>query len=126
VEAFKNSCELTRICLAVWVARREAFPDFENWMFSFESGDSWLPRSTESAREKAVELVGQTAFDAAWADPWIGKYMQTCVRIYGLTIQSGRGGIPKLIFGSHWVIPEPYNADDLMKILQKSLGVPLP
>jgi uncharacterized membrane protein len=126
VDAFKNSCELAEIGLTVWVAKREAFPVFENWMFTFESGDSWRPRSLETARVKAIELVGQAKFDAAWSDPWIGRYMQTCIRIYGQTIQSGKGGIPKMIFGSHWVIPEPYNADDLVMILQKSLAVPKP
>jgi hypothetical protein len=126
VDAFKNSCELARIGLAVWVARRESFPDFENWMFTFESGDSWHPRSLEAARAKAVELVGQVKFDAAWSDQWIGQYMQTCIRIYGQTIRSGNGGIPKLIFGSRWVIPQPNNADDLIMILQKSLAVPRP
>jgi uncharacterized membrane protein len=126
VEAFKNSCELARIGMAVWVARREAFPVFENWMFTFESGDSWLPRSLETTRAKAVELVGQEKFDAAISDPWIGQYIKTCIRIYGQTIQSGKGGVPKLIFGSHWVIPEPYSADDLVMILQKSLDVPKP
>jgi uncharacterized membrane protein len=126
VDTFKNSCELAKIGLAVWVASREAFPDFENWMFTFESGDSWRPRSLETTREKAIELVGQAKFDAAWTDPWIGRYMQTCAQIYGQTIQSGRGDIPKLIFGAHWVIPEPYNADDLIMILQERLAVPKP
>ncbi len=124
-DAFKNSCELARIGLTIWVARKEAFPAFENWMFTFESGDSWRPRNLESAMAKAVELVGQTAFDAARTDPWIEQYLQTCTQIYGKTIQNGRGGIPKLIFGPRWVIPEPYNAADLFMILQESLAVPL-
>jgi uncharacterized membrane protein len=119
VDAFKNSCELAKIGLAVWVARREAFPAFENWMFTFESGDSWRPRSLETARTK-------DKFDAAWTNTWIGQYMQNCIQVFGQTIQSGKGGIPKLIFGSRWVIPEPYNADDLVMILQKSLAVPKP
>ena len=126
VDEFKNSCELAKISLAVWLAKREVFQAFENWMFMFESGDSWHPRSLETARAKAVELIGQATFDAAWTDPWIGQYLQTSIRIYGQTIQNGKGGIPKLIFGSHWVIPEPYNADDLVMILQKSLAVPTP
>jgi len=124
-DEFKNSCELAKICLAVWVAEREMFHAFENWMFTFESGDSWRPRSLETARAKAVELVGQAKFDAAWTDPWIGQYLQTSTRIYGQTIQNGKGGVPKLIFGSRWVIPEPYNADDLVMILQESLAVPM-
>jgi uncharacterized membrane protein len=126
VDEFKNSCELAKIGLAVWVAKREAFPDFERWMYTFESGDRWHPRSLESAKTKAVELVGQAKFDAAWANPWIEQYLKTSIRIYGQTIRSGNGGIPKLIFGSHWVIPESYNADNLAMILQKSLAVPKP
>jgi len=126
VDEFKNSCELAKIGLAVWVAKREVLPVFENWMFTFESGDSWRPRNLVTARAKAVELVGQAEFDAAWSNPWIGQYLQTSIRIYGQTIQNGKGGIPKLIFGPRWVIPEPYNADDLVMILQKSLAVPKP
>jgi len=126
VDEFKNSCELAKIVLAVWVAKREVFPALENWMFTFESGDSWRPRSLETTRAKAVELVGQATFDAAWTDPWIEQYLQTSIRIYGQTIQNGKGGVPKMIFGSRWVIPEPYNADDLVMILQKSLAVPIP
>jgi len=126
VDEFKNSCELAKIGLAVWLAKRELSPAFENWMFTFESGDSWRPRSLETASAKAVELVGQATFDASWTDPRIEQYLQISVQIYGQTIRNGKGGIPKLIFGSRWVIPEPNNADDLVMILQKSLAVPSP
>jgi uncharacterized membrane protein len=126
VEAYKDSCELAEIGLAVWVAQREALPAFDLWMFSLESGDRWRPRSLDAARAKAVELVGQAKFDAAQADPWIDRYMQTSIRIYGATIQGGNGGVPKLVFGSRWVIPEPRDADDLVSILQASLAVPMP
>ncbi len=126
VDEFKNSCDLVRIALAVWLANREMFPVFESWMFSFESGDKWRPRSLESTRAKAIELVGKEKFDAAINNPWIGQYMQTCIRTYGQTMQGGNGGVPKLIYGSHWVIPEPNNADELVIILQKSLGLRKP
>ena len=87
VDEFKNSCELAKIGLAVWVAKREVFPDFENWMFTFESGDSWRPRSLETARAKAVELVGQAKFDAALSDPWIGRI---CKPAFGFTVRPSR------------------------------------
>jgi uncharacterized membrane protein len=125
-DEFKNSCELAKIGLAVWLAEREIFPAFENWMFTFESGNSWRPRSIETARAKAVELVGQAKFDAAWSDPWIGQYLQTSTQIYSKTIQTGMGAVPKMVFGPRWVIPEPRNADDLVMILQESLAVPIP
>jgi hypothetical protein len=126
VGAFKNSCELAKIGLTVWLAKREAFPAFENWMFTYETGDRWHPRSLEAARKKAVALVGQSVFSTASSNPWIGSYLQSCVRIFGETLQGGNGGIPKLIYGSRWVIPEPSNTDDLIMILQKSLALPKP
>lgn len=125
-EQYKDSCELVKIALAVWVANREAFADFENWMFSFESGDRWKPRSLEATKAKAIELVGQEKYEAAQADPWIDEYIKTSVEIYSKTIQNNKGGVPKLLYDSRWVFPEPYTADDLVMILQESLSVPLP
>jgi hypothetical protein len=92
-------------------------------MFSLESGDRWRPRSLEAARAKAVELVGQAKFDAASTDPWIDRYLQMSIRIYGDT---GGTAIPKLVFGSRWVTPEQHDADDLVLILRDSLAVPGP
>jgi len=126
VDEFADSCELAKVGLAVWIARREAFPVFDRWMFSYESGDRWRPRSLEAAKAKAVELVGQAKFDAALADPWIERYLQTSIRIYGDTVQRGNTAVPKLVFGSHWVNPEPQDAGDLVLILQGSLALPKP
>lgn len=126
MDAYKDSCELARVGLAVWVAQREAFPAFNLWMFSMESGDRWSPRNLETAKAKAAELVGQAKFDAALADPWIDQFLQTSVRIYGTTIQNGNNAVPKLVFGSRWVIPQPYDATGLVSILQDSLAVPTP
>ena len=125
VEAFRNSCDLARIGLTIWFANRGAFAEFENWMFSFDTGDRWIPRSLEMARTKAVELIGQNEFDTVWADPRIEQYLQKSISIYGNTIQGGISGIPKMIYSSHWVIPEPYNVEELVLILQESLAVPL-
>lgn len=126
VDEFKDSCELAKVGLTVWVANRAAFAAFDNWMFSFESGDRWQPRNLEAARAKAVELVGQSNFDAASTNVWIDGHMQTSVRIYADTLRNGNGAIPKLVFGPHWVIPEPNDANDLVLILQNSLAVPKP
>lgn len=126
VDEFKDSCELAKIALTVWAAKREAFPAFDRWMFSFESGDLWQPRSLATARSKAVELVGQIKFDAASADPWIDQYLKASIQIYGNTTQGGNTAIPKMVFGSHWVIPQPDDINDLLSILHDSLAVPKP
>ena len=123
VDAFNDSCELAKVSLAVWVAKREAFPAFDHWMFSLDSGDIWHPRSLDAARARAVELVGAAKFEAARADPWINRYLQASIRIYGDT---GGNAIPKLVFGPRWVTPQPNDADGLVAILQSSLSVPTP
>ena len=128
VDEFKGSCDLAKIGLAVWAANREAFPAFDRWMYSLDSGDRWRPRSLEAATEKAIELVGQAKFNAALAGHWIDQYLQTSIRIYGDTIQNDRHGnaLPKLVFGSRWVTPELHDANDLVSILHDSLAVPPP
>lgn len=126
VDAFKNSCELAKIGLAVWNADREAFKTFESWMFTFDSGDRWHPRTLEAAQAKASELIGQKKLDVALSAPWTSQYLQACIQIYGQTIQGGKGGVPKMVLGSRWVIPEVSTADELLPILQTSLGVPKP
>lgn len=123
VDQFKDSCELAKVALTVWVAKREAFAVFDHWMFSLESGDRWHPRSLDAAKAKAVELVGPEKFDAARADPWIDAYLKTCIQMYGDT---GGTAVPKLVFGSHWVIAQPNDADELISILHETLSVPEP
>jgi hypothetical protein len=123
---FKDSCELAKVGLTVWLARREAFPEFNRWMFTFESGDRWHPRNLDTAKARAVELVGQAKFDATRTNQWIARFLQTSIQIYGSTIESGNGAIPKLVFGSRWVIPQPNDANDLVSILQTNLAVPRP
>jgi uncharacterized membrane protein len=123
VPAFASSCDLARISLAVWAAKREAFPGFDQWMFSLESGDRWHPRTVEAAKAKAIELVGQSKFEAALRNPWVEQYLQASVQIFG---NAGAGAVPKLAFGPHWVTPEPDGADDLMEILQDALLLPKP
>ncbi len=125
VEQFKDSCELARVALAVWLANREAFSEFDQWMFLLESGDSWHPRGPDAAKAKAIELVGAEKFDAALVDPRIDQCLQAAVRLYGSTIQ-GSSAVPKLIFGSRWVVPEPPDADQLVSILQEALMLPKP
>jgi uncharacterized membrane protein len=127
-EEFKDSCELARIGLAVWVAKPDAFRPFDDWMFSAEPDHLWHPRAVDAARAKAAELVGQAKFDAALADPAIDRFLQISTRIYGNTILPDQGGtaVPKLVFGTRWVTPEPYDADDLVLILHHSLALPIP
>jgi hypothetical protein len=105
------------------VAKPEAFPAFDRWMYSAEADQPWHPRSLEAAKAEAIALVGQAKFEAARADSWIDRYLQTSIRIFG---EAGGNAVPKLVFGTHWVNPEPNDADDLISILQTGLGMSKP
>ncbi|HVT81791.1 MAG TPA: thioredoxin domain-containing protein, partial [Phycisphaerae bacterium] len=128
VDEFKDSCELARIALAVWVAKPEAFADFDRWMFSSDSQEIWRPRTLDATRAKAAEVLGQAKFDGAQADPWIERYLQASVRIYGNTVNPDQSGnaVPKLVLGTRWVTPEPQSAEDLVSILQETVALPKP
>ncbi len=128
VEAFRDSCDLAKLGLAVWVARREAFSSFDDWMYSGDPGQPWRPRSLDAARAKAVALVGEKELDTALADPWVGRFLQASVRIYGNTVGPHESGnaVPKLVFGTRWITPEPADTEDFISILQEGLGVPKP
>ncbi|MDH6313673.1 putative membrane protein [Parabacteroides sp. PFB2-10] len=126
VDAFANSCDLAKIGLSVWFANREVFREFENWMFSFETGNYWRPRNIEAARAKAIELLGEEEFEIAKTDPRVEQCLQNSMYIFGQIIRGGNSSIPKMIYGSQWITPEPYSADELVSILEKSLAVPLP
>jgi hypothetical protein len=70
--------------------------------------------------------VGRAKFAAAWDNPWIQRYMQTSIRLFGETMRDGVGGVPKLVFGTRWVTPAPRDAAELVSILQKGLALPKP
>jgi uncharacterized membrane protein/protein-disulfide isomerase len=123
VDAFKDSCELAKIALAVWVAQPTAFAAFDHWMYAPEPDHLWHPRTLDAAQTKAAELVGPAKLAAALADPWINRHLQTALGIYGAT---GDTAVPKLIFGSRWVTPQPHDADALLSLLNQVLGVPAP
>jgi hypothetical protein len=83
----------------------------------------WWRWALTGLSTKAGELVGWPKFDAALVDPWTDSYLQTSVRLHAATLQTGNGAIPKLVFGSRWVVPQPYDADGLVSILHDKLGV---
>ena len=125
IEAFQYSCELAQLSLALWRTDQNAFQIFDRWMFDYNSGNKGKHRSLEAANAKAQALIGAEKLNIARTDPWIKEYIQTGVQIFGQTLQGGKGGIPKLIYGSRWIIPQPANTDELISLLQSSLSIPL-
>jgi uncharacterized membrane protein len=123
LDAFKDSCELARIALTVWVAKRDAFSTFDRWMFTPEPDHLWHPRTVGAAWAKAIELVGVTSFNASRSDPWIERHLQNSIQLYG---ENGANAVPKIVFRQQWVTPQPKNADDFVAMLRERLVLPPP
>jgi uncharacterized membrane protein len=123
---FKDSCDLAKLGLAIWLVDPKAFAAFDNWWFTPEPDQLWRPRSLEAAIAKAVELVGQSKLDAARADPLVELIMKNSIDIYGATVDQTGNSLPRLVYGTRWISPEPNTAEELVSMLQESLALPKP
>lgn len=91
---FAESCELVRIGLAVFFADRDAFQDFDRWMY-----EPAVARTAEAARTEAARRVGYEAFEQSYADPRMEQMLARNVDAYGL---SGAERVPVLVLpGGH-------------------------
>lgn len=112
-----QACEYAKIGLAVRKVGQEAFAKYDQWFF----GQRGLAK-LDAARQKAVELGVQTNLDAALADPWVDKMIQTSVSIYatnGLATRSYR--MPQLVLGDAINIGPVRALDDLVKLISVNL-----
>ena len=123
---YRDSCDLARLGTAIWLAKREAYFEFNRWWFTPEPERLWRPRTLENARVKADELVGREKIDTALEDPFIEQFMEESVELYGVTIDQSGASVPRLVYGSRWVSPEPNDIDDLITILNERLGLAKP
>lgn len=117
-DRFVGSCDLARLALAVWIADHDKFFEFDHWLFGIDS-DSWRPRPVAEAREKAVSLIGEAGLSDAMSDPWIDSYLSLVYEIFGRTTSEDHSGIPRLISGQKWLVPEASSAVELKQLLEQ-------
>jgi len=110
-----NACQYARIGLAVWRANQEMFDDYNHWFFGPEE-----PLPVETARAKAIELVGASNFEQALQDPWIDQQVKTDVAIYDVAYRAGHGRMPQLIIGTN-IYFGTMSRDDLSRFVVQQL-----
>lgn len=126
-DRFKGSCELAKISLALWRTDRQAFKQFDAWLFEPDPVKGWYPRSVEDAYAKAALLSGRStsgtaggdALGKAMNDSWIDNYLSTTFELFGRTSQNGKAAIPRFIYNSQWIIPDADDATGLESIISK-------
>ena len=118
IDRFAGSCPLTRYALAVWFARPDAYEPY--WDYLLGDGDARATVTPAEAETRARALLG-TDFDAAVADPRIDAYLRKVEELFGRTSNAEKSGVPRLIKGQNWLVPETDQADELLELIRLSL-----
>ena len=114
-DRFAGSCQLTRLALAVWYQAPEACDAY--WDFLSGGGDDRRQVDPADAEALARQLLGE-AYEAALADGRIEAYLRRAYELFGRTSNSAKSGVPRLISGRHWIVPEVETADALWTLVQ--------
>jgi glutaredoxin len=118
----KDACKYTRIALAVWRARADAFPDIDDALFAPER-----PLAVEEARRLAEGLVGAEAFAKASEGPWFDAMVRRMGTLFRRNFrETGKPDLPQLILGSKVIVGGFRDADELSGLVEAALAVSLP
>jgi uncharacterized membrane protein len=118
IDRFAGSCPLTRYALAVWYGRPDACEAY--WDYLLGGGDEHAFIDPADAEIRARALLGD-AFDTALADPRIDVYLKKVEELFGRTSNAEKSGVPRLIHGRNWLVPETDQADKLLELIRLSL-----
>jgi len=118
IDRFAASCPLTRYALAVWYARPEAYAPY--WDRLLGDGDERARISPDEALQTARELLGE-GWEAALADPRIDAFLRKSEELFGRTSSQNSGGVPRLIAGQRWLVPETDDAEELLELIRTEL-----
>jgi protein-disulfide isomerase len=118
VDRFAGSCPLTRYALAVWYACPDAYGAY--WDYLLGDGDERAAIAPAEAEARARALLGDD-FKAATQDPRIDAYLRKVEELFGRTSNAEKSGVPRLIHGQKWLVPETDQADELLELIRLSL-----
>ncbi|MBQ5996806.1 MAG: thioredoxin domain-containing protein [Bacteroidales bacterium] len=125
-DLFEGSCDLARMAEALWLTDTSAFYAFDAYLFGIDrEGDAWKPRPVEAARNRAVRLVGEKRLDEALRSERLARNFATFAELFGRTSMSGQSGIPRLIYGAGWIIPDAEDVTALKTLLDEVFGIRL-
>ena len=71
--------------------------------------------------EAAARAILGAEFAAATKDPRIEAYLRKVEELFGRTSNAEKSGVPRLIHGQKWLVPETDQADELLELIRLSL-----
>ena len=118
IDRFAGSCQLTRFALAVWYARPDVYEAY--WDYLLGGGNERASIAPADAEARARALLGD-GFQEAVQDPRIDAYLRKAEELFGRTSNAAKSGVPRLIYGQNWLVPETDQADELLELIRLSL-----
>lgn len=112
-----GSCELTRIALAVWRAKPEAYPAIHEAFMSDPSLD------VTAALALAHQQLSPAQLDAALVDPWIDQLIQADIADW-LSFSGKTKILPKLLISGKRILHGlPSDEADFIRVMEQELGL---
>ena len=115
-DRFKGSCELCKYSLALWRCSKQAYAEFDAWLFAPQQG-GWYPCEPQEAYQKACSMVGESRFSEALSDSWIENYLTQIFELFGRTSSAGKAAIPRFIYDGKWLVPDVDDAQGLAELI---------
>ena len=109
--AHAESCELSRLAIAVWRLDPEKFGDFHQWMFEGETAPVY-----SDAFAKASDWVGAEALNKELAKTVCSQYVDRNIELYK---RAGGGPIPKMIFKQTTIVGEFSSGESLTNLIKE-------
>ena len=82
--ANENACRYAELAFAVWRAKRDAFRQFDNFMYAKQA-----PPSLEKAKARAEALVGKEELARALQNPWVATQIQNGIEVLQANHEKG-------------------------------------
>lgn len=120
---FAGSCDLAKIALALYRLDKNAFRKFDSWAFETPSEGKWSPRSVSDAYALASSLTDAERLVQVLDSEELRVNMSKTVELFGRSTSDGKGGIPRLVFGNRWIVPEADTPEAMVSIMEKEFQI---
>ena len=110
---FIESCEISKLAVAVWRVDPAKFTEFHNWMLVDEEAPTYA-----IAKAQADTLVDVDKLNAEIASGVPAQYLAKTVELYK---RAGSGNVPKLIFPTTSIVGEFTSAKSLVEVIKQQI-----
>lgn len=108
---FAGSCELAKLSLAVWVLEPERFTEMDVFL--------WERQDPAAAYDYACSLVGKSRLEEWLSTDLAFEAMSHCFELFGRTNTGEKAGLPRIVGGQNWIVPEVSDSEGLLSILEE-------